>query len=137
MQCPSKEHINTTTFLWHDQTRFLIFAGSPNPISGHTGSPNSGLTKTTTFFLTRFLTFTGSPNFGVEDDEIGPQFAGPLSLEEGHEAAEVLQVEGVVSPRRLVPVADHGAEEPLVTRRWGADEPPQLEGVRDVALDKE
>ena len=86
---------------------------------------------------TRSLTFTGSPNFGVEDDEIRPQFAGPLALQEGHETAEVLQVEGVVSPGRLVAVADHGAEQTLVARGWRAHKPAQLEGVRDVALDKE
>ena len=42
-----------------------------------------------------------------------------------------------MSSGRLVAVADHGAEQTLVARGWRAHKPAQLEGVRDVALDKE
>ncbi len=78
--------------------------------------------------------FATGLDLGVEDNELGADLAGALSLEERDEASEVLEVERVVPAGRLLAVSDHRAVQPLLRRWRHTHELAQLERVRDVAL---
>lgn len=69
---------------------------------------------------------------GVEDDELGPDLAGAPALEQRHQAAQVLYVEGV-AVGRLAGVAEHRAVETAAQGRWPGDEATELAGLGDAA----
>ena len=75
---------------------------------------------------------------GIEDDELGPDLAGALALEQGDQPAQVLEVEGVggAAARHvgLLAVPDHGAVQAHVAPRRLAHKLPQRAVLRDAAL---
>lgn len=73
----------------------------------------------------------------VHDDELGPQLADTPSLEDGHEPAQVLQVESVARAAhlRVILRALHGAVQTLVASRGIADKVSHVVGVWNGGLE--
>ena len=75
-------------------------------------------------------------SLGVHYDKLRTELADPAALQDGHEAAQVLQVEREAGPTHLgvVLCAFHGAVKALAPRRGVADKVPHVVGVRDGGL---
>lgn len=84
-----------------------------------------------------FFFFTGFPvRLGIHDDKLGTQFTDASAFENGHQATQVLQVQGVAGAPDLGVVlgALHGAVQTLISGRRVAHKVSHVVGIWDGRL---